>query len=194
MRALTQVIEPFVSRSSNPLTDALCREGIRRGARSLVRAFKHGEDAAARRDMALTSLFGGLALANAKLGAVHGFAAPLGGTFDCPHGAVCARLLPPVMAANIAALRRRDPDNIALHRYAEVAKLVTGGRSSRPEDAAAWASDLCGALQIPALGTYGVKRDSFASLVAKAQASNTMKGNPVKLTPDELAGILEKSI
>ncbi|NQU43994.1 iron-containing alcohol dehydrogenase, partial [bacterium] len=83
--ALTQLLEVFVCNQPNPLTDAVCREGLGRAARSLRRACERG-DAAAREDMALASLFGGLALANAKLGAVHGFAGPVGGMFPAPHG------------------------------------------------------------------------------------------------------------
>ena len=92
--ALTQVLEPYVSNQANPMTDGICREGLGRAARSLRRAYEDGRDAEARQDMALVSLFGGLALANAKLGAVHGFAGPLGGLFPAPHGTICARLLP----------------------------------------------------------------------------------------------------
>ncbi len=124
--ALTQCLEPFVSHLATPLTDGFCREGLARAARSLRRAYHHGSDVAARRDMALASLCGGLALANAKLGAVHGFAGPIGGMFDAPHGAVCARLLPLVMTANVRALEERSPNSPALVRYAEVAKIVTG--------------------------------------------------------------------
>ena len=54
--------------------------------------------------MSLAALFGGLALANAKLGAVHGFAGPLGGLFPAPHGMICARLLPFVVEAQCARL------------------------------------------------------------------------------------------
>ncbi len=104
--ALTQLIEPFVSLSANPVTDALCREGIPRAAQSLRRVFLDGQDQLARKNMALVSLFGGLALANAKLGAVHGFAGPIGGIFPAPHGAVCARLLAVVMEVNLRALKR----------------------------------------------------------------------------------------
>ena len=86
--ALTQLIEPYVSSRANPMTDSLCVEGMRRAARSLPRVFADGRDAEARLDMSLASLFGGLALANAGLGAVHGFAAAIGGAFDAPHGAV----------------------------------------------------------------------------------------------------------
>jgi alcohol dehydrogenase class IV len=117
--ALTQLIEPFVSHRANPVTDAVCREGIARAARSLRRAYENGADAQAREDMALASLFGGLALANAGLGAVHGFAAPICGMFPAPHGATCAALLPHVIAANVHALRARQADGPALARYAE---------------------------------------------------------------------------
>jgi len=123
--ALTQVMEPYVSKRANPLTDALCREGMRRAARSLRRAYGQGDDAAAREDMALTSLFGGLALANAKLGAVHGFAGPMGGMFPAPHGAICGRLLPHVMAVNVRALQERLPGSEALRRYDEIARMAS---------------------------------------------------------------------
>src|SRR5688572_8867606 len=99
--ALTQVIEPFVSSQSNPITDALSRDWTARGSRALRRASRDGSDRQARSYMALVSLFGGLSLANAKLGAVHGFAGPIGGMFTAPHGAVCARLLPEVVERNI---------------------------------------------------------------------------------------------
>ncbi|MCD4685423.1 MAG: iron-containing alcohol dehydrogenase, partial [Anaerolineae bacterium] len=151
--ALTQVIEPYVSHLANPLTDALCREGITRAARSLRRAVTHGDDAAAREDMALASLMGGLALANAKLGAVHGFAGPFGGMFHAPHGAVCAALLPHVMATNVAVLSQRAPDHLALQRYTEIGQIVTGERDATAQDGVAWVSDLCAALSVPGLMT-----------------------------------------
>jgi alcohol dehydrogenase class IV len=103
--ALTQLIEPFVCSRANPLTDGLCVEGIRRAAQSLRTAFNDGKNKFAREDMAVASLFGGLALANAGLGAVHGFAGPIGGSFSAPHGAICAALLPHIMAMNLRALR-----------------------------------------------------------------------------------------
>ena len=105
--ALTQLIEAFVSNKANPLTDGVCREGLQRAGRSLRRAFEDGSDAEAREDMSLASLFSGMALANAKLGAVHGFAGPLGGMTDAPHGVICGKLLPYVMQANVRALQDR---------------------------------------------------------------------------------------
>src|SRR5262249_2208903 len=124
--ALTQLIEPYVSHRANPLTDSICAEGIRRVACSLRRVFDNGADKAARGDMALASLFGGLALANAGLGAVHGFASPIGGMFPAPHGAVCAALLPHAMEANLIALRERAPRSGALRRYDDVARWLVG--------------------------------------------------------------------
>ena len=124
--ALTQCLEPYVSSRSNPAADAVATEGLRRGARALRRAYEHGDDREAREEMALCSLFGGIALANAKLGAVHGLAGVVGGMVDAPHGAVCAALLAPVVEANVGALRRREPASPALRRYADVARLLTG--------------------------------------------------------------------
>lgn len=190
MDALTQVIEPFVSNAANPMTDAFCRDGIARAARSLRRAYADGSDIAAREDMALAALFGGLALANARLGAVHGFAAPIGGMFDAPHGAVCAALLGPVMRANIAALRAGVPDNAALERFAEVARLLTGNPDASAEDGVAWIKELARDLAIPGLGAYGVTSSDLEEIAGKASQASSMKGNPVELTTRELAGIL----
>jgi len=194
MDALTQLIEPYVCVRANPMTDALCVEGIRRAAHSLRRAFEHGEDTAAREDMALASLFGGLALANAGLGAVHGFAAPIGGMFPAPHGAVCAALLPGVMAANIRALRERTPDSPALRRYDEVARLLTGRPQATAEDGAAWTAELCRALRIPPLRAWGVAESEVAAVVEKARQASSMKANPIPLTEAELCQVLSEAL
>lgn len=193
--ALTQLIEPFVSHKANPMTDALCREGIGRVARALPRAAADGQDAAARADMALGALWSGLALANAALGAVHGLAGPLGGMLpDAPHGAICAALLPHVMAANVAALRRRPTDGAGLARFDEAAQLLTGRPDARAADGAAWLHDLGAALAVPGLAAFGLSRDHFPELIAKAQVASSMKGNPVALTEDELLEIVERAL
>lgn len=188
--ALTQLIEPFVSVRANPMTDAVCREGLRRAARSLRTACVDGGNLPAREDMALASLFSGMALANAGLGAVHGLAAPIGGSFAAPHGAVCAALLPHVMAANLAALRARSPDSPALRRYGEVAQTLTGRLTATAEEGAEWVGKLVADLKIPALSTYGIRAENIAELVAKAAQASSMKGNPVVLTPAELSNLL----
>jgi alcohol dehydrogenase class IV len=192
--ALTQVLEPYVSHLANPLTDGICREGLARAARSLRRAFENGGDAAAREDMALTSLLGGLALANAKLGAVHGFAGPFGGMFPAPHGATCAVLLPHVMAVNVQALQVRDPGNRALRRYDEVAQLLTGSGKATANDGVKWVQELVQDLQVPGLSTYGLTEADFSLLIEKAQKASSMKGNPIALTAEELGEILGRSL
>ncbi|MEO8561682.1 MAG: iron-containing alcohol dehydrogenase [bacterium] len=192
--ALTQCIEPFVSPQANPLTDAVAREGIRRAASALRRAFHDGGDVEARRDMCITSLCGGLALANAKLGAVHGFAAPLGGMFPAPHGAVCARLLPIVVEANVRALRGRAPTSPALSRYAEVAHMLTGKPGARAEDGVEWLRALVDELGIPPLSQFGVAAADVEGVVAQARKASSMGGNPIALTDDELASVLSSAI
>jgi alcohol dehydrogenase class IV len=192
--AFTQVLEPYVSRFANPLTDTLCSEGIMRAAQSLREAYENPADAEAREDMALVSLFGGLALANAKLGAVHGFAGVLGGMFDAPHGAICGRLLPFVMDANVRALRSRDPENIALVRYDDIAVILTGELDVDAMDGVAWVQTLCTDLGIPGLAAYGIKGADFAAIIEKAKRSSSMKGNPIPLTDAELRGILLRAL
>jgi alcohol dehydrogenase class IV len=188
--ALTQLIEPFTSSKANSLTDALCREGMMRVARSLRTAYEEGRDAAAREDMALASLFGGLALANAGLGVVHGFAGPVGGTFHAPHGAVCAAFLPHVMAVNARALRARQPGGAALARYDEIARILTGQAAALADDGIAWVTSLAAALNVPSLAAYGVTTADFPVLVEKTAIASSTKANPIPLTPEELGEIL----
>jgi alcohol dehydrogenase class IV len=188
--ALTQCIEPFVSPKGSPLTDAVAREGIRRAAGALRRAYHDGGDLVARGDMCVVSVCGGLALANAKLGAVHGFAAPLGGMFPIPHGVSCARLLPGVADANVRALRERAPRAPALARYDEVARLLTGRSDARAEDAAAWLRALVDELAVPRLSAYGFAERDASAVVAQARKSSSMQGNPIELTEGELSAIL----
>lgn len=190
MDALTQLLEPFVSNRANPLTDAVCREGLRCAARSLSIAVRHGDDKMARRDMAFASLCGGLALANAGLGAVHGFAGPFGGMYHAPHGAVCAALLPEVCAVNVRALRRRAPNSPALARFAELGALLIGSPEATIEDTIAWLRSLVTAFDIPPLSEYGFQRSDAALVVEKARAASSMKANPIVLTEDELTEIL----
>jgi alcohol dehydrogenase class IV len=192
--ALTQCLEPFVSHLATPLTDGFCREGMARAARSLRRAFLEGLDVEARRDMALASLCGGLALANAKLGAVHGFAGPVGGMYDAPHGAVCARLLPYVMETNVRALEERAPSSPALARYREAAAILTGDTGARVADGVAWVQALGDDLAVPGFADYGMKESDLADIVAKAIPSSSMKGNPIDLTESELTTVLIQAL
>jgi alcohol dehydrogenase class IV len=191
--ALTQLIEAYTSKNSNLLTDGICREGMKRAGRSLKRAYENGEDKTAREDMAIASLFGGLGLANARLGAVHGFAGPLGGMISAAHGAICAGLLPFVMEANIQALKNRLPGSEALARYDDIAQILTGNTTAQASDGIKWIFELCKALEILPLARLGLKEQDSPTAVAKAQKSSSMKGNPIDLMQDELTKILKKA-
>src|SRR5208282_3706536 len=142
-------------------------EGLRRAARSLRIAFSKGQDKDAREDMAVASLFGGLALSNAGLGAVHGFAGPIGGSFPAPHGAICAALLPHVMAMNLRALRQRDPNGPALARYEEAAWWLAGDMKAKADDGVKWVRALVTDLKVPRLGNFGIQAEHVPDLVAK---------------------------
>jgi alcohol dehydrogenase class IV len=192
--ALTQNIEPFLSQRSAPLTDALCREGIGRVARSLRRAWTDGEDLDAREDMAVASLCGGLALANAGLGAVHGLAGPIGGMFNAPHGAVCAALLPRVLRVNLAALDARAPGHRARLRVGAVARLLTGIDGATADDGVDWLAEIVHSLGVPTLAAWGVTAADLPAIIEQAARSSSMAANPVTLTPDELAGALTASL
>jgi alcohol dehydrogenase class IV len=194
MDALTQCVEPFLSPQATPLSDAVAREGMRRAAGAIRRVVHDGNDVAGRRDMAIASLCSGIALSNAKLGAVHGFAAPLGGRFPVPHGVACARLLAPVMAMNLRALRGRAASSPALPRLDEVARTLTGRDDARADDAVAWLQELVDALMIPRLATYGVQAEDVPGLVAAAREASSMKGNPVVLSDAELAEVLAEAL
>lgn len=189
--ALTQLIEPLVSSRANPATDGLCREGIRRVARSLPAVVQNGKDFTAREEMALASLFGGLALANAGLGAVHGFAGPIGGMFNAPHGLICGILLPFVVDANIHALRLRAPDSAALGRYDEIGRLLTGSPDAVATDGLAWLTNVSTTLKVPTLSSLGIPKEAIPEIASKAAKASSMKANPIELTSPELEAILE---
>lgn len=176
MDALTQCLEPYVSNRANPVTDGWARTGLVRAGRGLRAAFADGSDLAARTDMALASLLGGLSLANAKLGAVHGFAGVLGGMSQAPHGAICAALLVPVCRAN---LEQAAPDLRA--RFDDVARWLTADRTASAEDGLAWLDQTRAELGIPGLAGFGLTRGDAAAVAALAARASSMAGNPVKL-------------
>ncbi len=192
--ALTQCLEPFVSVRANPLTDGLAREGLRRAAAGLRAAYADGSDLGARTDMAICSLLGGIALANAKLGAVHGLAGVIGGTADVPHGVACAALLAPVMAANVQALRSAPPGHAALARYTEASQLLTGKPGASIGDGLAWIYETIALLAVPGLGAFGIRPQQADDIAAKAARSSSMQGNPVTLSPGDLRTILIQAI
>lgn len=192
--ALSQLVEPFVSGRAQPLTDGLCREGLTRIRWALRRACAEPADLAAREAMSLASLCGGMALANAGLGAVHALAGPIGGTFPAPHGAVCGILLPGVMEANIRVLRHRGAGDGPLARYREVARILTGDAAAEAEDGMAWVRTLVTDLAIPPLSHFGFASAQIPAIVAKAEQAASMKGNPVALSAADLGAILAEAL
>jgi alcohol dehydrogenase class IV len=192
--ALTQCLEPFVSCQANALTDGLSVEGLRRGASGLRVAYAEGHDIDARTDMAMCSLLGGIALANAKLGAVHGLAGVIGGTAHVPHGVACAALLAPVIEANFRVLTASQPGHPALDRYAQVAELLAGRTGASIEEGVAWIRDTLALLEIPGLAAFGVKSQQADEIAAKAINSSSMRGNPVALSLSDLRAVILQAL
>jgi alcohol dehydrogenase class IV len=192
--ALTQCLEPFVSVRANPLTDGLAREGLRRAAAGLRAAYADGSDLAARSDMAMCSLLGGIALANAKLGAVHGLAGVIGGTADVPHGMACAALLAPVIEANVRALRSGPAGHPALDRYTEAARLLTGKPAASIGDGLAWIRETVSQLAVPGLAAFGIGPQHAGDIAAKAAGSSSMQGNPVALSHSDLIAAVRQAL
>jgi alcohol dehydrogenase class IV len=195
MDALSQLMEPLLSQRANPFTDALARDGIRRSARSLRRAYQEGmDDSGVREDLAMASLFSGICLANSGLGVVHGLAAALAARLSAPHGAVCAATLAAAVDVNLRALRERAPEHPALPRITEVATLLTGRSDATAEDAIAWLQELTGALSIPGLASYGLSHDEIDAVGRAAQNASSMRGNPIKLSDQEVSEIVTRSL
>jgi alcohol dehydrogenase class IV len=194
MDALTQLIEPYVCKAPVPLVDALCAYAIPLAAQALPIAYAHPADLKARSAMSLAALFSGMALANAKLGAVHGFAGVLGGMYGAPHGAICARLLPEATEVNLRALSQRQPDHPALARYAQAAVWVTGDPAATPADLIAHLHRLADTLSIPGLAAYGVAPQDFPAILPQAARASSMQGNPIALAEAEMAEILERAL
>jgi alcohol dehydrogenase class IV len=192
--ALTQCLEPFVSVRATPLTDGLAREGLRRAATGLRAAHADGGDLAARTDMAMCALLGGMALANAKLGAVHGLAGVIGGTADVPHGMACAALLVPVIQANVRTLRTAAPGSPALDRYAEAAQLLTGKPGASIEDGLTWIGETHTLLGVPGLAAFGLGPGQAGDIAAAAVTSSSMQGNPVPLSQGQLKAVFLEAL
>jgi len=193
MDALTQLIEPYVSAKANPMTDAYCVAGIPKVAAALPLACTAPTDLAARSALSLGAVWSGIALTNAGLGAVHGFASPLGGLLGAPHGALCGALLGPVMRVNIRALRDLVPNSPILRRYADVAAWLTGRPDAKPEEGADAATFLAADLGVPRLRTYCLHPAQFPELAQAALRASSMKANPVLLTEEALCTCLQEA-
>ncbi|NVO28788.1 iron-containing alcohol dehydrogenase [Donghicola sp. C2-DW-16] len=187
--AVVQVIEPYLSSRATVLTDALCREAIPRGLSALVRLMQ-AEDPTARDDLALTSVYGGLALANAGLGAVHGVAGVLGGTTGIAHGVLCGRFLCPVLRDHEGA---EDLPGATRARLAQV-KLWIGQALSVPEEQAIDALEQwMDAAGLPRLADLTPEAPDAANVASASAMSSSMKGNPVTIPHSRLTEMVQKA-
>mmetsp|Transcript_28669 Transcript_28669/g.56324 ORF Transcript_28669/g.56324 Transcript_28669/m.56324 type:complete len:397 (-) Transcript_28669:66-1256(-) len=194
MDAFCQCLEPYTSKLSNPLTDAIAIKGLLHGARAIRKAYTQGNDIEARTDMALCSLFGGLSLANSKLGAAHGFAGPLGGLLpQASHGGIIGALLPSCIVTNVLAMQAREPSNPAIGKYRDAACTVLGRPDATAGELATWVAETCQLMKIPPLSAYGLTDDMIPAAVKAAAGSSSMKGNPIALTTEELTSILTQA-
>jgi alcohol dehydrogenase class IV len=146
--------------------------------------------------MALAAYLSGVTLTSAGLGAVHGFAAPIGANFPVPHGAVCAALLPWVVKANSTGARAGNPS--ILRRYAELGRALPGGESADQDQAIESLIGFCfkmvNELEIQPLSSFGMGEGAVLEMVALARKSSSMKYNPVELSDAALAEALNNAI
>ncbi|MEI4488672.1 iron-containing alcohol dehydrogenase [Frigidibacter sp. MR17.14] len=184
--ALAQVIEPYVSSRATPFTDALTLPAIAQGLAALTRLMQ-GEDPAARDAMAWVSLSGGIALANAGLGAVHGLAGPIGGVTGAAHGAICGVLLGPVLSANRASAPRGSQ---AANRLDKVCEIIGAGLGCDPETAPGALADWAAKAGLPRLTALGLDPDRRPEIAASALGSSSMRGNPVPMGVPDLVAVM----
>jgi alcohol dehydrogenase class IV len=200
MDAIVQLIEPYVSRKAQPVTDALAAQAIPAAVEALPRACADGADLAARSAMALAALYSGVCLSHAGLGVVHGLAAAIGAVTSVPHGVVCARLVAESMRQNARALSARSADPAAaagLARLAQAGRWVTGRPAGDPlGDAMAGADRLAAlveALGIPRFRSCGMT-DADAEAVVSAPLGGNMKTNPADLDGEALVRIVRSGM
>lgn len=194
MDCFTQLTEAYLSTKANPMTDALALKGIEAVAKSLPEAFRDGKNTGARAGMSFAALLSGICLANAGLGAVHGFSSAVGAIYEVPHGIVCGTLMAKANEVNVRALRRDRSADRALARYSEMGKIVLG-EEGRTEDYYIdgfidYLFRLTDELRLPPLGRFGVMKADIPGICMNTD----LKNNPVKLTQEELAEIVESRI
>jgi alcohol dehydrogenase class IV len=192
--ALTQLIEPYTSCRANVFTDGFCLDGMRRAANSIRTVYHQPQNQPARESMSYATLLSGLALSNAGLGAVHGFAAPLGGLLRAHHGALCAAVLPHALRVNIRAVRQRLAGSDLIARYKKVAQTLTGKDNVEPDDAASWINELCQELAIEPLRAFGLTKGQIPVLADEASRASSMKANALPLFRDEIMEIAERAL
>jgi alcohol dehydrogenase class IV len=198
MDALTQLIESYVSLNANRFTDSIAIDGIRAARDALLPLYDDpAAAAAARAGMAYAALLSGITLAQTGLGSVHGLASPLGAFFPIPHGMVCGTLVATCSRVNIEAMLERDPGNVALEKYTEVAEVLCRQAFSSHHAAhralVGLLEEWTRHLQIRQLAYYGIGETDFDRILANCRGSS-MKTNPVVLNDAEITGILRERL
>lgn len=196
--ALTQLIEAYTSNKAQPITDVLALMGIEKITESILRVYEEGTDLQARSDMALGAYLSGVCLANSGLGAVHGFAGPIGGLLNIPHGVVCGALLAPTIEENIRTMISKVPYHPLLEKYVTLGNLLAEFPFETTKESIqnliGYLKNLSSILKIPKLSKYGLKSELFNTIIKSAMNSSSMKYNPVKLNESQLVSILDKTM
>lgn len=187
--AVTQVIEPYLSSRATPFTDMLCVEAIPKGLRALKQLME-AESGEARNHLAHVSLFGGMALANAGLGVVHGIAGPLGGLSGAPHGAICGALLP----AGIAANGEHAVEAEHRARIARVTGWIADVFNTSSDQALRVFQGWIAENGLPGLSFLGVTREQVVAAAEAAASSSSMKANPVVLSRETVENVMWQSM
>ncbi len=185
--AVTQVIEPYLSIKSNPMTDAICRAAIPAGLR-VLRDLVENDSTDAWDAMAWVSTCGGLALANAGLGAVHGFAGVIGGKTNAPHGEICGALLPAVLESHLKKAEKGTDiyERIIWVRGQIDTHFAMGRQGCGIAELREWSTTL----GLRSLEGLGLSSDDHEEVVNAAAKASSMKGNPFPLTHMDLLEIL----
>jgi alcohol dehydrogenase class IV len=194
MDALSQLIESYLTIKSNPLTDALCVEGMKRTIRSLEKAYNSGDDLVAREDLCIASLFSGIALANSGLGSVHGIAGVIGGLINAPHGALCARLLPYAYKINENLIIKENKESPLYKKIVIIHRLISGSKAFKSNQVVDYFENIVDKLKIKKLGDYGIEKRDFSHIISISINSSSMKGNPVCLESRQIRSILENAL
>ncbi|MCW8327313.1 iron-containing alcohol dehydrogenase [Photobacterium sp. SDRW27] len=190
MDAFSHLMEAYVCGDPNPLSDMVCEEGLRRLSGAILAACED-DDPRARADMSFAAMLGGMALANAKLGAAHGLASALGGRLSAPHGLITAQLAPYVMQENVLAAREAGRSDV-LNRYRQLACILTGRMNAEIIDGILWTKRTLKRLNLPPVSKYGLCDIMFDDVAQDALLSNAIKGNPLPLNKQRLLSILEQ--